>query len=133
RPDDPLDALKLETVLREGGLTLVFMDRVLAPLSKGSRRDVGELIVAMLDYNYAGESRRELAQKMIYAQTNLARAGYSVGGRPPYGFRRWLVREDGTATRQLADGEKVRMPGHHVVWLPGPEEELAVIRRIVEL
>src|SRR5262249_43754912 len=37
------------------------------------------------------------------------------------------------AVRQLGDGEKVRMAGHHVVWLPGPEEELAVIRRILSL
>jgi hypothetical protein len=133
RPDDPTDGLKLEHVLREGGLTLVFMDRTLKPLSKGSRRDIGELIVAMLDYNYAGEFRRELAQKMIYAQTALAKAGFSVGGRPPYGFRRWLARQDGTAVRQLADGEKVRMAGHHVVWLPGSEDELAVIRRILTL
>jgi hypothetical protein len=35
--------------------------------------------------------------------------------------------------RQLADGERVRMPGHHVVWLPGPEAEVAVIRRILAL
>ena len=59
-------------------------------------------------------------------------AGYSTGGRPPYGFRRWLVRGGGAAVRQLAEGEYVQMAGHHVVWLPGPEEELAVIRRILE-
>src|SRR5438445_13704356 len=70
---------------------------------------------------------------MIHAQTALARAGYSTGGRPPYGFRRWLVRLDGSTVRQLAEGEYVRMAGHHVAWLPGPEEELAVIRRILAL
>src|SRR4051812_10395422 len=133
RPDDPIDAMKLEHLLREAGLTLVFMDRVVPPLERGRRRDVGELIVAMLDYNHAGEFRRELAQKMLYAQTSLAKAGFSVGGRPPYGFRRWLARDDGTPVRQLVDGEYVKMAGHHVVWLPGPEEELAVIRRILEM
>jgi hypothetical protein len=131
RPDDPLDALKLENLLRESGLTLVFMDRVVPPLERGRRRDVGELIVAMLDYNYAGEFRRELAQKMIFAQTALAKAGFSVGGRPPYGFSRWLAKDDGTPVRELVEGERVRMAGHHVVWLPGPEQELAVIRRIL--
>src|SRR6202051_3704974 len=29
RPDDPLDAMKMEATLREAGLTLVFMDKVL--------------------------------------------------------------------------------------------------------
>ncbi len=133
RPDDPIDAVKLENSLRGAGLTLVFMDRVVPPIRKGHRRDLGEMIMAMLDYNAAGEFRRELAQKILHAQITLARAGYSVGGRPPYGFRRWLVRADGTQVRQLADGEYVRMAGHHVVWLPGPKDELALIQRILEM
>src|SRR5688500_5100174 len=45
RPDDPVDAVKLENLLREGGLTVVFSDRVLGPIAKGERRDIGELIV----------------------------------------------------------------------------------------
>jgi hypothetical protein len=132
RPDDPIDAVKMENLLRYGGLTLVFMDRIVLPLTRG-RRDVGELILAMVDYNSAGQFRHELAQKILCAQIALARAGFSVGGRAPYGFRRWLVRADGLAVRQLADGEYVKMAGHHVVWLPGPEEELVLIRRILSM
>jgi hypothetical protein len=70
---------------------------------------------------------------MIYAQIRLASMGFSVGGRAPYGFRRWLAKEGGTLFRQLSDGERVRMPGHHVVWYVGPEAEIAVIRRIVAM
>ena len=132
RPDDPLDAMKMEATLREAGLTLVFMDRALPPLPHG-RRDLGESIVAMIDYDRAGKERRDLAQKMIYAQLNLAKAGFSTGGRPPFGFRRWLVQADGTRVRQLAEGEYVQRAGHHVLWLPGPEEELALIRRILAM
>jgi hypothetical protein len=133
RPDDPVDAVRLENALRTSGVTLVFMDRVVPPLEKGQRRDIGELIVALVDYDKSGKDRRELAEKMVYAQIRLARLGFSTGGRPPYGFRRWLARDDGTPVRALADGERVRMAGHHVVWLPGPEEEIAVIRRIVTM
>jgi hypothetical protein len=132
RPDDPLDAMKMEATLREAGLTLVFMNRTVPPLPRG-RRDLGESIVALIDYDHAGQERRDLAQKMIYAQLNLAKEGYSTGGRPPFGFRRWLVQVDGTPVRQLAQGERVKMAGHHVVWLPGPEEELALIRRILAM
>jgi hypothetical protein len=57
----------------------------------------------------------------------------SPPGADPFGFRRWLVRADGARVRQLAEGECVKMAGHHVVWLPGPEEELALIRRILEM
>src|SRR5579864_6244413 len=122
RPDDANDAVQLENLLRKSGITLVFMDLILPPLAKGSRRDVVEQIVALLAYNSAGEFRRELAQKIIYAQLALAKAGFSVGGRPPYGFRRWLVHQDGTPVHQLQEAEYVKRPGHHVVWLPGPEE-----------
>ena len=131
RPDDPVDAVKLENLLRAAGLTLVFQDRVVQPLERGHRRDISELLVAVIDYNFAGEFRRELAQKILHAQITLARAGFSIGGRPPFGFRRWLTRADGTPVRLLAAGEYVKMAGHHVVWLPGPEEELALIRRIL--
>ena len=132
RPDDPLDAMKMEARLREAGLTLVFMDKTLPPLPPG-RRDLGESIVAMIDYDRADKDRRDLAEKMLFAQLNLARAGFSTGGRPPFGFRRWLVRADGTAVRELAEGEYVKMARHHVVWLPGPEKELALIRRILDM
>jgi hypothetical protein len=133
RPDDPVDALKLEGVFRDNGITLVFTERTLPPVKKGQRRDIGEMIAALVDYEKSGKDRRDLAEKMIYAQIRLAGLGFSVGGRPPYGFRRWLAREDGSPVRQLADGERVRMPGHHVVWLPGPEEEVAVILRILTM
>jgi len=103
RPDDPADAVKLENRLRENGITLVFMDKLCGPLKRGRKRDIGDLIVGMLDYQYAGDYRRELAQKIVYAQIRLANMGFSVGGRPPYGFRRGLARDDGTLVRQLAE------------------------------
>jgi hypothetical protein len=133
RPDDPVDGVKLENLLRAAGLTLVFMDRILPPLHRGRRHDLGELIVSVLEYSAAGEYRRELAQKIVHAQITLARAGFSIGGRAPFGFRRWLAQNDGSPVRQLIDGEYVKKAGHHVVWLPGSEEELRLIRRILEM
>ena len=130
RPDNPLDAMQMERRLQDDGLTLVFMNRVLSPPPRG-KHDFGETIVAMMDYDRAGKERYDLAQKIIYAQLNLAKAGFSTGGRPPFGFRRWLVQIDGTRVRELADGEYVKMAGHHVVWMPGPEAELAIILRIL--
>jgi hypothetical protein len=121
----------LETEFRGIGLTLVFMDKVAPPLVKGSRREVAGLIADILDYDQAGKFRHDLAQKMIASQIALARAGFSTGGRPPYGFRRWLVQVDGTRVRELAAGEYVRRAGHHVAWLPTAEDELAVSRRIL--
>ena len=108
RPDDPMDGVKLENALREQGVTIVFMDKTLPPLRRGKRQEISELIVATVDYDRSSEDRRELAQKVLYAQLGLAKHGFSTGGRPPYGFRRWLVQEDGVRVCQLADGEYVK-------------------------
>jgi len=133
RPDNPVDGVVLEQSLREAGLTLVFLDRVCDPIPRGSRQKLEDLLVSLLDYNYAGEYRTELARKILHAQIALARRGFSTGGRPPHGFDRWLVKDDGTKVRKLADGERVRMAGHHVVWLPGAEDKLRLNGRIIQM
>ena len=112
RPDDALEGMRLEAQFQKLGVTLMFMDRVVKPAARGERADVGGLIVGLFDYHQAGKERQDLARKVIYAQIALAQAGYSIGGRPPYGFRRWLVRDDGTQAREWSDGERVRMRGH---------------------
>jgi hypothetical protein len=135
RPDNPVDGILLELQFRMAGITLVFMDCSCAPIEKGQRHDISDLIRSMVAYDRAGMDRRDLAQKIIDAQVALSKAGYATGGRPPYGFRRWLVTDAGNPVRQLVEGELVRMPGHHVVWLPVPEDhrEMRTIRRILEL
>jgi len=132
RPDEPTDALQIEHKLRAAGISLVFMDLVLQPIVRGRKRDIGEMIVGMIDYAGSGEFRRELAEKMIYSQIELAKRGFSTGGRPCYGFRRALVREaDKAIVRILEDGERVRRTGHHVVWVPSDRGEIAIVLRIV--
>ncbi len=133
RPDDPIDGVKLENSLRNAGKTIVYMDRTLPPLKKGKKADLSELIMSLVDFDRAEKDRRDLAQKIIHAQLQLAKLGFSTGGRPPYGFRRWLAKDNGTRVRELEEGERVRMAGHHVVWLPTAEEELKVIHRILEM
>ena len=134
RPDHPADGVAIERELRAAGLTLVFMDgKILPPSRPGSGVDLGELFTGMIDYHASGRFRRELAEKLIHAKIRLANAGFSIGGEPPYGFRRWLCAEDGTPKRELEEHEVVKLPGHHVVWLPTASDELAVVRRILDL
>ena len=133
RPDNPLDALTLELELRSAGLTLVFMDRSIAPLPRGRRIELADLLTGLIDYDASGRFRRDLAEKLIHAKIRLAGSGYSIGGEPVYGFRRWLCAADGTRRRELEPGEVVKMAGHHVIWLPTAEGELAVVHRILDL
>ena len=131
RPDNPMDAMKIEFEIRMAGVCIVTLDKVLKPLQRGSRIEVVELLTSMLEYDSSGRFRTELAQKLILAKVKLAESGFSIGGEPPYGFRRWLVDAGGARRRELERGEYVKMPGHHVVWLPTAEGELAVVARIL--
>lgn len=133
RPDFPVDGLLLENQLRAQGITIVFRDRVVRGQRAGGRPDISEAIMGIVEYDKAAKDLRDLAEKMVSAQITLAKWGNSTGGRAPYGFRRHLAKSDGTLVRQLLDGEYVKMAHHHVVWYPGPEEELSIIRRILEL
>ena len=132
-PQNVADAIQIEHKLRSNGITIVFMNTLLEPIAPGQRGNIAELICSVIDYDRSAEDRRELAEKVLYAQLNLAKAGFSTGGRPPYGFRRCLATEDGKPVRELAEGERVKRRGHHVLWLPGPKNELDTIRRILKM
>ncbi|MFO0812985.1 MAG: recombinase family protein [Gemmatales bacterium] len=88
-----------------------------------------------MDYDNGGRERTELAEKIIFAQISLAKRGFSTGGRPPYGFQRWLVNEEGKRVREhpLLDGERVRMAGHHTIWLPTDAKRLEIALRIRQM
>lgn len=133
RPDTPLDGMRFDEKFDRLGVTIIYSDKVVSPTPVGCRRPIGDLIVSLVEHEESGKFRLTLAEKMLRAQLMLAKNGYSTGGRAPYGFRRTLVKSTGEVVRQLGDGEVVKIAGHHVVWMPGPEEELNVIRLIVEL
>lgn len=134
RPDNPVDSMLIEYKLRSAGLTLVLMGgKVLPPVRTGERIDLSDLLTCLIDYDASGKFRRDLAEKLIHAKLRLAAAGYSIGGEPPYGFRRWLCGEDGRRKRELEVNEIVKLPGHHVVWLPTAEDELAVVGQMLDL
>jgi len=134
RPDNPLDAVAIECEMRSRGLTIAFLDgKVLPALPRGKRLKIGDLLMSVIDYDTAGKFRRDLAEKLIHAKIRLAKSGFSIGGDPIYGFRRWLCKEDGTKNRELQHGVIVKLPGHHMMWLPTATDELAVVRRILTL
>ena len=133
RPGNPIEGMTLELEMRKLGLTLVYIEMTLAPILPWQRHDFGESIVSLVDFEQSSKFRIEHGEKMLYSHLQLARYGYWTGGRAPYGFRRHLVRADGTIVRELADGEQVSQAGHHVVLLAGPESELNVLKEILDL
>ena len=133
RLDNPVEAVQAELELRAAGLTLVFQDEVAGPIRVGEQVDVLQVLPALLAYGASGKFRRDLARKLIEAKIRLATQGYTIGGDAPYGFERWLCSTAGVPKRRLEFREKVKLPGHHVVWLPTAEAEMVVLRRILAL
>jgi DNA invertase Pin-like site-specific DNA recombinase len=132
RESDPRRAIVHETKLTQMGMTIVFGDLVVGPTGVGQRTDIGAIISQIVDYEQAGEFRRQLADKMVRSQVTLAKQGFSTGGRPPYGFRRYHSNPATHEVTLMSDGDRAPR-GYHVTWRPGPEEELEVIRRIVKM
>jgi hypothetical protein len=134
RVSNPFEPGGVEHELRQDGLTIVYTDHFLLPIRPGDRGELGEILTSLIDYHQSGKFRLELAQKITLAKVQLANQAFSIGGEPPYGFRRWLCAADGTPVRVLQDREVVKMPGHHVCWLPDEEgPAFGVALRIIRL
>jgi hypothetical protein len=81
----------------------------------------------------AAEHSRELSAKVFAAHVHLLSRGYKPGGVAGYGLRRMCLRSDGSVRRVLDDGERKSHPTDHVIFVPGPEIEVAVVRLVFRL
>jgi DNA invertase Pin-like site-specific DNA recombinase len=80
----------------------------------------------------AGEYSRELSAKVLRAKVSLAAKGFRPGGMAGYGYRRALVRADGSPTMVLGLGEHKFIKQDHVVLVAGPDDEVQTVRWIFE-
>jgi DNA invertase Pin-like site-specific DNA recombinase len=88
------------------------------------------LILKALKRTMAGEYSRELSVKVYAGLSRLAKMGYKVGGPAPYGLRRLLVDPNGKPKQILADGERKNLTNERVILVPGPSNEIEIVRRI---
>ncbi len=80
----------------------------------------------------AGEYSRELSQKVFTGQCRLIELGYRQGGPPGFGLRRMLIDEHGVAKGILERGEHKSIQTDRVTLVPGPAEEIAIVREIFQ-
>lgn len=78
----------------------------------------------------AGEYSRELSDKVFQGQCRLIELGFRQGGPPGYGLRRMLLDEQRLPKGQLRRGEQKSLQTDRIVLVPGPDDEIAVIRQI---
>lgn len=78
----------------------------------------------------AAEYSRELSDKVFRGKHRLIELGFRQGGSPGIGLRRCLVDADGNRKGILAPGERKSIATDRVILVPGPPEEIAIVRRI---
>ena len=90
-------------------------------------------LMKALKRTMAGEYSRELGVKVFAGLKRLATLGFKQGGLPGYGLRRMLVYANGEPKQILSPGERKSIASDRVILIPGPEEEVEVVREIYRL
>jgi DNA invertase Pin-like site-specific DNA recombinase len=81
----------------------------------------------------AGEYSRELSAKVFKGQSKLIELGYRQGGTAGFGLRRQLIDQAGQPKQELDFGEQKSLQTDRVILVRGPDDELAVVRRIYRM
>lgn len=90
-------------------------------------------VVKTLKRAMAAEYSRELSAKVIHAKDQLGAAGYWIGGLPGYGMRRQQIMPDGSPGRVMEAGDMKGPQNGRTRLVPGPPEEVEVVRSIFRM
>ncbi|NOJ40324.1 recombinase family protein [Bradyrhizobium australiense] len=128
RFQNPDQAAHYEFLCREAGVRVVYC-------AEPFGEDVAPIttIIKHLKRVMAGEYSRELSAKLCRAHLQQAQLGFRQGARLIYGFRRLLVDPARNPRQVLNEGQRKALNTDKVTVIPGPPEELAVIRRVFRL
>ncbi|VIO73311.1 hypothetical protein CI1B_49160 [Bradyrhizobium ivorense] len=128
RFQNPDQAAHYEFLCRQAGVRVIYCAEPfgddIAPITT---------IIKHLKRVMAGEYSRELSAKLYRAHLQQALLGFRQGGKLIYGFRRLLVDPTRNPRQVLNSGEYKALSSDKVLVIPGPPEELAVIKRIFRL
>ena len=78
----------------------------------------------------AGEYSRELSCKVFQGACRLIQRGFKQGGTAGFGLRRMLVDQAGKQKAMLKMGEQKSLQTDRVILVPGPEDEVKMVRWI---
>jgi DNA invertase Pin-like site-specific DNA recombinase len=81
----------------------------------------------------AGEYSRELSSKVFQGQCRLIELGYRQGGPAGFGLRRMLVDMQGQPKGLLKRNEQKSLQTDRVILVPGPEEEIGIVRHMYQM
>jgi DNA invertase Pin-like site-specific DNA recombinase len=81
----------------------------------------------------AAEYSRDLSTKVFLGQCRIVRMGFRLGGAAGFGLRRQLLDEHRTPKMELLFGDRKSLTTDRVILIPGPPEEVAIVRKIHRL
>lgn len=125
RFQDPDQAAHYEFVCRQAGVTIQYCAE-----SFSNDTGMSGAIMKSVKRVMAAEFSQELSVKISRAQDRVAAKGYWTNGPPGLGYRRQPMRPDGRTRPILEEGELNGVQDDRVVLVPGPPEEVALVRRI---
>ncbi|TPM24654.1 recombinase family protein [Mesorhizobium sp. B2-3-5] len=91
---------------------------------------IGSDVLKAIKRSIAAEQSRMLSQKVFIGQCRLVRMGFWQGGIPGLGLRRLLLDKAGQPKAILARHEYKSLQTDRVILVPGPPEEIAIVRSI---
>ena len=125
RFQDADESAYYEYICKRAGITVALLRRAVR-----ERRQPVSTIIKSVKRAMAGEYSRELSAKVFKGQCRLIELGFRQGGPAGYGLRRMLIDQAGKPKGELRRGEQKSLQTDRVVLVPGPDDEIAVVRRI---
>lgn len=127
RFQDPDESAHYEFICKNAGIKIIYV----AEQFSGDDSLAGIILKTMSRVQAAEDSRVKSA-KVVAGQTRLAKQGFKQGGPAGYGFRRVSLEKGGKVRRELAAGERKSALTDRVGLVPGPANEIAIVRQIYD-
>lgn len=93
---------------------------------------IGSDVLKAIKRSMAAELSRMLSQKVFIGQSRIIKMGFRGGGYAGYGFRRLLIDASGNPKALLNPREYKSLASDRVILVPGPPDEISIVRWIFD-
>lgn len=112
-----------EERLRDCGIEIIYVAEMFS--NDGS---TGDNLTRYLAHDTAHQFSMQLSRDTIRGSKSHAALGHSCGGAAPIGFDRQLIDKNGNPLRVLAPGEHKSEKLERIVWTPGTQDKIELVR-----
>lgn len=128
RFQDSDEAAHYEFLCKRAGIPVIYCAEEF-----GNDGKMPDVVMKALKRVMAGEYSRELSVKVFEGQKRVFQSGFRMGGPAGYGYRRFLVSENGRQDQVLEYGERKCVASGRIRLVLGPKEEVDCVRDIFKM